>query len=77
MPKGDVLHQFRNDVDNGELPMVSWLVAPCAFSDHPGSPWYGAWYVSEVLDILTKNPEQWKKTIFIVFGRMQGQQKIA
>ena len=66
MPKGDVLHQFRNDVDNGELPMVSWLVAPCAFSDHPGSPWYGAWYVSEVLDILTKNPEQWKKTIFIV-----------
>lgn len=66
VPKGDVLHQFRNDVDNGELPMVSWLVAPCAFSDHPGSPWYGAWYVSEVLDILTKNPEQWKKTIFIV-----------
>jgi len=66
VPKGDVLHQFREDVDNGELPMVSWLVAPCSFSDHPGSPWYGAWYVSEVLDILTKNPEQWKKTIFIV-----------
>src|SRR5690606_7519103 len=29
-------------------------------------PWYGAWYVSEVLNILTKNPEVWKKTIFIL-----------
>ena len=66
VPKGDVLHQFREDVNKGTLPTVSWLVAPCAFSDHPGSPWFGAWYVSEALDILTKNPEQWKKTIFIV-----------
>ena len=66
VPKGDVLHQFRKDVDNGELPAVSWLVAPSHFSDHPGSPWYGAWYISEVMDILTKNQEVWKKTIFIL-----------
>ena len=66
VPKGDVLHQFRQDVRNGKLPTVSWLVAPANFSDHPGSPWYGAWYVSEVLDILTHNPEVWKKTIFIL-----------
>jgi phospholipase C len=66
VPKGDVLHQFREDVGNGKLPAVSWLVAPENFSDHPGAPWYGAWYVSEVLDILTKNPEVWKKTIFIL-----------
>lgn len=66
VPKGDVLHQFRKDVHNGELPAVSWLVPPSNFSDHPGSPWYGAWYVSEVMDILTKDPEQWKKTIFII-----------
>ncbi|RFM28178.1 phosphocholine-specific phospholipase C [Deminuibacter soli] len=65
-PKGDVLHQFRQDVQNGQLPAVSWLVAPENFSDHPGAPWYGAWYVSEVLDILTQNPEVWKKTIFIL-----------
>ena len=25
-----------------KLPLVSWLVAPEHFSDHPGSPWYGA-----------------------------------
>ncbi|WP_114751481.1 phosphocholine-specific phospholipase C [Pleomorphovibrio marinus] len=66
IPKGDILHQFRKDVENGELPRVSWLVAPQKFSDHPSAPWYGAWYVSEVLDILTQNPELWKKTIFIL-----------
>ncbi|MEP7259378.1 MAG: phospholipase C, phosphocholine-specific, partial [Flavitalea sp.] len=66
IPKGDVLHQFRQDVKQGKLPVISWLVAPSNFSDHPGSPWYGAWYVSEVMDILTKDPEVWKKTIFIL-----------
>jgi phospholipase C len=66
VPEGDVLYQFRKDVEARKLPTVSWLVAPCRFSDHPGSPWYGAWYVSEVLDILTRDPEVWKKTIFIL-----------
>jgi phospholipase C len=66
VPKGDVLHQFREDVKNGKLPTVSWLVAPENFSDHPGAPWYGAWYLSEAMDILTQNPEIWKKTIFIL-----------
>ncbi|WP_312397916.1 phosphocholine-specific phospholipase C [Chryseobacterium sp.] len=66
VPKGDVLHQFRKDVEDKKLPLVSWLVAPEHFSDHPSSPWYGAWYISEVLNILTKDPETWKKTIFII-----------
>lgn len=65
-PKGDVFHQFRADVAAGKLPTVSWLVAPAHFSDHPGSPWYGAWYVSEAMDILTSNPAVWKKTIFVL-----------
>lgn len=66
VPKGDILYQFRKDVENGHLPAISWLTAPENFSDHPVSPWYGAWYVSEVMDILTRNPEVWKKTIFIL-----------
>ena len=66
VPKGDVLHQFREDVKNRKLPTVSWMVAPENFSDHPSSAWYGAWYLSEMLDILTQNPEVWKKTIFIL-----------
>lgn len=66
IPKHDIFHQFRSDVDNGKLPTVSWLVAPEKFSDHTSSPLYGTWYVSEAIDILTKNPEVWKKTIFIL-----------
>lgn len=66
VPAGDLLHQFREDVNGGKLPTVSWLAGPQNFSDHPSAPWYGAWYVSEVLDILTNNPEVWKKTIFIL-----------
>jgi len=66
LPKGDLLHQFREDVKKGSLPTVSWLAAPENLSDHPSSAWYGAWYVSEVMDILTQNPEVWKKTIFIL-----------
>ena len=65
-PKGDVLYQFREDVKNGNLPTVSWIVAPENFSDHPSAAWFGVWYISEVLDILTQNPEVWKKTIFIL-----------
>jgi phospholipase C len=66
VPKGDVFYEFRQDVQNGKLPAVSWIVAPEAFSDHPSSAWFGAWYVSESLNILTSNPEVWKKTIFIL-----------
>lgn len=66
VPKGDIFHQFRKDVRSGNLPTVSWLVAPQRFSDHPSSAWYGAWYVSEALNILTEDPEVWKKTIFIL-----------
>ncbi|WP_119079144.1 phosphocholine-specific phospholipase C [Chitinophaga alhagiae] len=66
VPAGDLFHQFRKDVNEGKLPTVSWLASPQNFSDHPSAPWYGAWYVSEVLDILTQKPEVWKKTIFIV-----------
>ena len=61
-----MLSQFREDVENGTLPTVSWLAAPENFSDHPSAPWFGSWYLSETMDILTKNPEVWKKTIFIL-----------
>lgn len=66
IPKGDVLHQFRQDVKDGKLPTVSWLVPAGRFSDHPGHPWYGQWYMSEVINILTQNPDVWKKTIFVL-----------
>jgi phospholipase C len=66
VPKGDVLYQFRKDVESGQLPAVSWLAGAQNLSDHPSAPWYGCLYVSEILNILTQNPEVWKKTIFLV-----------
>jgi phospholipase C len=66
IPKGDILYEFRKDVESGKLPTVSWLVPSQNFSDHPSAPWYGALLTSEILDILTKNPEVWKKTIFVL-----------
>jgi phospholipase C len=66
VPAGDVLYQLRKDVKENKLPTVSWIAGPQKFSDHPSAPWYGALYVSEIMDILTSNPEVWKKTIFIV-----------
>jgi phospholipase C len=59
--------QFQSDVKNGTLPQVSWLVAPSGYSEHPAAPnGYGAWYISQVLDILTSNPEVFSKTVFII-----------
>ena len=45
-------------------PSPGWL--PPTILRSSRSPWYGAWYVAETLNILTKNPEVWSKTIFIL-----------
>jgi len=65
IPKGDILYQFRKDVEEGKLGTINWLASPKYFSNHPTVPWYGTWYTSEIINILTRNPEVWKKTIFI------------
>jgi phospholipase C len=58
---------FKSDVAKGTLPKVSWLVAPYGYTEHPAAPnGYGAWYISQVLDILTSNPEVFSKTVFIL-----------
>src|SRR5580692_11102765 len=63
---GTLFDIFAQDVKNNNLPQVSWVVAPEAYSEHPNWPAnYGAWYISEVLDALTANPEVWSKTVFI------------
>jgi len=59
--------QFRNDVQNGTLPQVSWIVGPAGYTEHADWPVdYGAWYMSQILDILVSNPEVFSKTVFIV-----------
>ncbi len=64
---GTLFDIFRSDVMNNKLPQVSWVVAPEAYTEHPNWPAnYGAWYVSQVLDALTANPEVWSKTVFFL-----------
>jgi phospholipase C len=64
---GTLFDIFLNDVKTNNLPQVSWVVAPEAYTEHPNWPAnYGAWYVSQVLDALTSNPEVWSKTAFFL-----------
>ncbi|RKS84283.1 phospholipase C [Motilibacter peucedani] len=69
-----LLDQFRADVRAGRLPQVSWLVPPEAYSEHPNwAPDFGAWYVSQVIDILASNPEVWSKmALFITYDEEGG-----
>ncbi|MDX3451549.1 phospholipase C, phosphocholine-specific [Streptomyces sp. ME02-8801-2C] len=66
--------QLKADVAGGKLPQVSWIVAPEAFTEHPNWPAnYGAWYISQVLDALTSDPEVWAKTaLFITYDENDG-----
>jgi phospholipase C len=64
---GGYFDVLREDVRTGKLPQVSWVVAPEAFSEHPNWPVnYGAWYVANVLDALTSDPEVWSRTALLI-----------
>ncbi|MFF1407842.1 phosphocholine-specific phospholipase C [Streptomyces sp. NPDC058294] len=66
--------RLKADVQAARLPQVSWIVAPEAFTEHPNWPAnYGAWYVSQVLDALTSDPEVWGRTaLFITYDENDG-----
>ena len=41
--------------------------APAGYTEHSDCPInYGAWYISQILDILVSNPEVFSKTVFII-----------
>jgi phospholipase C len=64
---GTLFDDFRADVRNGTLPQVSWIAAPESYSEHPNWPAnFGAWYISQFLDILTSNPDVWSKTVLFI-----------
>ncbi|MER7763554.1 phospholipase C, phosphocholine-specific [Streptomyces sp. NPDC097619] len=66
--------RLRADVRAGTLPKISWIAAPEAFSEHSNWPSnYGAWYIAQVLDALTSNPEVWSRTaLFITYDENDG-----
>ena len=71
---GTLFADFAADVRAHRLPQVSWVVAPEAYSEHPNWPAnYGAWYVAQILDALTANPEVWSRTaLFLMFDENDG-----
>ncbi|MFE6974956.1 phosphocholine-specific phospholipase C [Streptomyces sp. NPDC057682] len=71
---GALLDDLRADVRAGTLPEISWIVAPEAYSEHPNWPAnYGAWYIAQVLDALTADPEVWGRTaLFVTYDENDG-----
>ncbi|WP_118181063.1 phosphocholine-specific phospholipase C [Paraburkholderia phosphatilytica] len=64
---GTLFDVLKQDVAAGTLPQVSWIVAPEAYTEHPNWPAnYGAWYVEQVLSVLTSNPDLWSKTALLI-----------
>ena len=58
---------FREDVRSGKLPQVSYIVAPESYTEHPNwSPNFGAWYISQFIDILVANPDVFSKTVLFL-----------
>lgn len=64
---GTLFDMLREDVMANKLPQVSWIVAPETYTEHGNWPAnWGAWYVDQMLEALTSNPEVWSKTVFFL-----------
>jgi phospholipase C len=58
---------IQNDVENGTLPQVSWIVASQDFSDHPDAPpQNGAYFLNLILQALASNEEVFNSTVLIL-----------
>lgn len=66
--RNNTLDGLRDDVLAGRLPQVSYVVAPAAYSEHPGpsSPVQGGWYAQAVLEALTADAQVWSKTVLLL-----------
>jgi phospholipase C len=55
---------FLQDVALGNLPQVSWLIAPVVASDHPPAPsLFGEATLSLIITAFRANPALWAKTV--------------
>lgn len=70
------LERLEQDVKDGTLPAVSWVLPPMQWSEHPSAstPIEGAEFTARVLDALTANPDVWASTVFFqTFDENDGQ----
>jgi phospholipase C len=68
MPDGGFLASMAADIAAGSLPQVSWIHAPGAYQEHPGNSIapLGEWYIEQLLNVLTANPDVWAQTVLLV-----------
>jgi phospholipase C len=58
---------FRDDIANGRLPQISWIVTAEALSEHPTSePSTGEHVTAGLINALVDHPEVFARTIFIL-----------
>ncbi|MGO9586868.1 MAG: phosphocholine-specific phospholipase C [Limisphaerales bacterium] len=63
----NVVFAFQQDVTNGTLPQVSWIIPSLDLSEHPSySPASGENFVKQCLDALASNPAVFGSTVFII-----------
>jgi phospholipase C len=65
---------FLADALGGNLPQVSWILAPLVASDHPPAPTeFGETILSAIVAALRANPSQWAKTaLFVTYDENGG-----
>lgn len=65
---------LANDVRHATLPQVSWITPPDGYDEHPPAPpAFGAYFLNQVLRILTSNPAVWSRTaLFITYDENDG-----
>ncbi|MEV6283560.1 alkaline phosphatase family protein [Kribbella sp. NPDC051770] len=60
------LQDFITDCKQDTLPLVSYLIPPDAYQEHPSGGERGGSYVSRVIEALASNPDVWNSTLLIV-----------
>ncbi|MGV2919354.1 phosphocholine-specific phospholipase C [Streptomyces alfalfae] len=75
VPTGALAQKFAEDVADGRLAKVSYLVPSAVDSEHPSvsSPIHSATIVYKILDALASRPEVWRRTaVFINYDENDG-----
>jgi phospholipase C len=63
----DIALAIQNDVVNGTLPQVSWVVANQDYCEHPdGPPDNGAYFINLILQALAANTDTFNSTVLIL-----------
>lgn len=63
-----LIADMEADILAGRLPQVSWIVTSQLLSEHPAgsSPAYGEMFLSNLMNMLTRHPKIWSKTVLFL-----------